>query len=102
MTSIKELKAAAEAAAEAGEYASAASMYARALSLANGSKLKSMTTSIQVEIPDDCPPGEVIEVSEGMTLKLWFGEDLKDWTEDDNGGRSCADVYAVIHGTFDV
>ena len=27
-------------------------------------------------------------------LRLWYGEDLYGFTERDNGGRSCADVYA--------
>ena len=28
-------------------------------------------------------------------LRLWHGEDLKDHTESDNGGRTCADVYGL-------
>ncbi|XP_031550549.1 uncharacterized protein LOC116287973 [Actinia tenebrosa] len=30
------------------------------------------------------------------TLKIWYGEDLKDYYESDNFGRVCVDVY--IHG----
>lgn len=29
-------------------------------------------------------------------LRLWHGEDLKGHTESDNGGRTCADVYALL------
>ena len=29
-------------------------------------------------------------------LRLWYGEDLFGITESDNGGRTCADVYALI------
>lgn len=29
-------------------------------------------------------------------LRLWHGEDLKGHTESDNGGRTCADVYAQL------
>jgi len=36
------------------------------------------------------------KVRKGQNLRLWYGEDLKDWWEDDNSGRSCADVYANI------
>ncbi|XP_032239972.2 uncharacterized protein LOC116619360 [Nematostella vectensis] len=28
-----------------------------------------------------------------MELKLWYGEDLKDWSETDNQGRVCVDVF---------
>jgi hypothetical protein len=27
------------------------------------------------------------------TLKIWFGEDLRNWSESDNIGRVCVDVY---------
>ena len=33
-------------------------------------------------------------VQEGQELRLWYGEDLKNLTEFDNAGTSCADVYA--------
>ena len=29
-------------------------------------------------------------------LRLWYGEDLQDISESDNGGRSCADVYGLM------
>ena len=29
-------------------------------------------------------------------LRLWYGEDLKGYTESDNGGRTCADVYGLL------
>ena len=30
----------------------------------------------------------------GQQLRLWYGEDLDDYTESDNGGKVCCDVYA--------
>ena len=33
-------------------------------------------------------------VSAGQELPLWYGEDLVNQSEVDNGGRSCCDVYA--------
>ena len=33
-----------------------------------------------------------------MELRVWFGEDLKNWSENDNQGRVCVDIFAyVIH-----
>ncbi|XP_068705249.1 uncharacterized protein [Montipora foliosa] len=29
-------------------------------------------------------------------LRLWYGQDLKGFTESDNGGRTCADVYGLL------
>ena len=29
-------------------------------------------------------------------LRLWYGEDLSDYTESDNGGKTCADVYGLL------
>ena len=29
-------------------------------------------------------------------LRLWYAEDLKGYTEHDNGGKTCADVYALL------
>ncbi|KAL9968138.1 hypothetical protein ACROYT_G026472 [Oculina patagonica] len=34
-------------------------------------------------------------VHSGQQLRLWYGEDLAAWYEDDNGGRVCCDVYAL-------
>ena len=34
-----------------------------------------------------------IHVSPQSSLRLWYGEDLKNWYERDNVGRVCADVY---------
>ena len=28
-------------------------------------------------------------------FRLWYGEDLTDYSEHDNGGRACCDVYAL-------
>ena len=34
-------------------------------------------------------------VSSGQELRLWYGEDLVNSSEGDNGGRACCDVYAL-------
>ena len=34
-------------------------------------------------------------VHENTELRLWYGEDLRDQTESDNVGTSCADVYGL-------
>jgi len=34
-------------------------------------------------------------VSSGQQFRLWFGEDLTDDSEHNNGGRACCDVYAL-------
>lgn len=34
-------------------------------------------------------------VSNGQEFRVWYGEDLTSITAQDNGGRSCADVYAL-------
>ena len=36
-----------------------------------------------------------LKVRRRQQLRLWYGEDLMNWTEWDNGGRSCAYVYAL-------
>ena len=28
-----------------------------------------------------------------MELRVWFGEDLRNWSESDNQGRACVDVF---------
>jgi len=35
-----------------------------------------------------------------MELRVWFGEDLKNWAESDNQGRVCVDVFA--HAIWDI
>ena len=30
----------------------------------------------------------------GQEFRIWFGPDLKDCAEDNNSGKTCADVYA--------
>ena len=35
-------------------------------------------------------------VSSGEELRLWYGEDLLDYTEGDNDGKTCCDVYAIF------
>lgn len=34
-------------------------------------------------------------VRAGEPLRLWYGEDLADYTEGDNGGKVCCDVYML-------
>ena len=29
-------------------------------------------------------------------LRLWYEEDFKNFTESDNGGKACADVYGLL------
>ena len=36
-----------------------------------------------------------LNVSAGQELRLWYGEDLTNWTVHDNGGRTCADVFIL-------
>ena len=33
-----------------------------------------------------------------MELRVWFGEDLKNWAESDNQGRVCVDVFGYVIG----
>lgn len=33
-----------------------------------------------------------------MELRIWFGEDLKNWSDGDNQGRVCVDVYGYVIG----
>ena len=35
-----------------------------------------------------------ISVSVGDRFRIWYGQDLKDCSEDNNNGQTCADVYA--------
>jgi len=49
------------------------------------------TNSPQLVFPDIQQP---LQVSSGQELRVWYGEDWNDGQESDNGGRSCADVYA--------
>ena len=36
-----------------------------------------------------------VRVYSGQQLRLWFGEDLLNRSEADNGGRACCDVYGL-------
>ena len=51
------------------------------------------SNSPQFVFPDLQPP---LQVSSGQQLRVWYSEDLSDGQESDNGGLSCADVYAKI------
>ena len=35
-----------------------------------------------------------LRLSSGQQLRIWYGEDLRNENESDNGGLSCVDVYA--------
>lgn len=35
-------------------------------------------------------------LTEGETLKTWYGEDLYDYSERDNYGRTCANLYGMF------
>ena len=37
-----------------------------------------------------------VYLSKGAEVKIWFGEDLKNWHNSDNSGRVCVDVYAHL------
>ena len=39
-------------------------------------------------------------VEVGTELRIWFGEDLQDISEDDNIGKHCVDVYAKTSDDF--
>jgi len=51
------------------------------------------TNSPQLVFPDVQPP---LQVSSGQELRVWYGEDWIDGSENDNGGLSCVGVYARI------
>jgi len=36
------------------------------------------------------------QMTSGQELRLWYGEDLASYTEGDNGGRVCCDVYGLF------
>ena len=36
-----------------------------------------------------------LAVTAGQKFRMWYGEDLRNATEQDNAGESCADVYVV-------
>ena len=33
----------------------------------------------------------------GQQFQLWYAHDLVNYTEDNNDGKTCADVYALYH-----
>lgn len=37
-----------------------------------------------------------VYLAKGAGVKIWFGEDLKNWYSADNGGRVCVDVYGHL------
>ena len=42
-----------------------------------------------------CAQKKPLCVLENSELRLWYWEDLKNSQEGDNGGKTCADVYAL-------
>ena len=40
------------------------------------------------------------QVIEGKIMRLWYGEDLRNYGEENNFGESCADVYTQTSGMF--
>ena len=36
-----------------------------------------------------------LTVAAGQEFRLWYSEDLRDFSESDNGGRTCAGVHAL-------
>ena len=56
--------------------------------------LKGYTSSSSVIV--FCAPKNPHCVLAGTPLRLWYGEDLRDTTEHDNGGKTCADVFAML------
>ena len=45
------------------------------------------------------PRRSPIVSSANTELRLWYGEDLRGFTEGDNGGKTCADVYGLLAET---
>ena len=41
-------------------------------------------------------PKEPHYIYAASELRLWYGEDFKNFTDSDNGGRACADVYGLL------
>ena len=35
-----------------------------------------------------------VSVSRGQGLQIWYGQDWIDWSENNNNGKTCVDVYA--------
>ena len=48
------------------------------------------STSPELVFPNASSSGDVIR---GQELRIWFVEDLGDFSEGDNSGQSCADVF---------
>jgi len=43
-----------------------------------------------------CAPKKPHCIFANSELRLWYGEDLKGYTESDNRGKACADVYGLL------
>ena len=61
-----------------------------------GYQLTGYTSSSSVVVFCPSKKPRVHCVRAGTELRLWYGEDLKGVTESDNGGKTCADVYAML------
>ena len=46
-------------------------------------------------------PCHPVVIPANSELRLWYGEDLRGFTEDDNSGETCADVYALVALTIE-
>ncbi|KAL9955366.1 hypothetical protein ACROYT_G036676 [Oculina patagonica] len=43
-----------------------------------------------------CAPKKPHCVFANSELRLWYGQDLRGFTEDNNAGKTCADVYGLL------
>ena len=43
-----------------------------------------------------CTPKKPHCVFANSELRLWYGQDLRGYTESNNGGKTCADVYGLL------
>ena len=43
-----------------------------------------------------CAPKKPHCIFRNSELRLWYAEDLKGYTESDNAGKTCADVYGLL------
>ena len=58
--------------------------------------LAGYTTSSSVLVFCAQPVCNPLAVPANGELRLWYGEDLRGYTESDNSGETCADVYALL------
>jgi hypothetical protein len=51
------------------------------------------TLSPELVFTDFCVPQHL---NKGAKLRVWYSEDLKDYTESDNSGQSCTKIFAYL------